>query len=102
LVLGETVSQDTPALVVGSPVFGVEEPGVWKVYPNPFSEKLRIEAPGSHEIRISDLLGRINQVTKMENQIELETHSLKMGLYLLQCIDIKTGSVKSHVLLKEN
>jgi hypothetical protein len=81
---------------------GVEEPGVWKVYPNPFREKLRIEAPGSHEIRISDLLGRINQVTKMENQIELETYSLKMGLYLLQCIDIKTGSVKSHVLLKEN
>jgi aryl-phospho-beta-D-glucosidase BglC (GH1 family) len=81
---------------------GVEELSVWKVYPNPFREKLRIEAPGSYEIRISDLLGRINQVTKMENEIELETQSLKTGFYLLQSIDVKTGDIKSQVILREN
>ena len=90
------------AEVVEDIPLGVQESGVWKVYPNPFREKLKIEALGSHEIRISDLLGRINQVTKMENEIELETQSLKSGLYLLQCIDIKTGELKSRLLCKEN
>jgi hypothetical protein len=90
------------AEVVEDIPLGVQESGVWKVYPNPFREKLKIEAPGSHEIRISDLLGRINQVTKMENEIELETQSLKTGFYLLQSINVKTGDMKSQVLLKEN
>ena len=90
------------AEVVEDIPLGVQESGVWKVYPNPFREKLKIEAPGSHEIRISDLLGRINQVTKMENELELETQSLKTGFYLLQSIDVKTGDMKSQVLLKEN
>jgi hypothetical protein len=90
------------AEVVEDIPLGVKESSVWKVYPNPFREKLRIEAPGTHEIRISDLLGRIHQVTKMENEVELETQSLKNGFYLLQSIDIKTGEMKSQVLLKEN
>jgi CRISPR/Cas system-associated protein Csx1 len=90
------------AEVVEDIPLGVKESSVWKVYPNPFREKLRIESPGSHEIRMSDLLGRIHQVTKMENEIELETQSLKNGFYLLQSIDIKTGDMKSQVLLKEN
>jgi len=81
---------------------GVEELSALQVYPNPFREKLRIEAPGSYVIRISDMLGRINQVTKMENEIELETQSLKSGLYLLQCINNKTGELKSRLLCKED
>jgi len=81
---------------------GVEEYSALKVYPNPFREKLRIVAPGSHTIRISDMLGRINQVTKMENEIELETQSLKSGLYILQCVNEKTGELKSRLLIKEN
>ena len=81
---------------------GVEEYSALKVYPNPFREKLRIEAPGFHAIRISDMLGRINQVTKMENEIELETQSLKSGLYILQCVNEKTGELKSQLLIKEN
>jgi hypothetical protein len=90
------------AEVVEDIPLGVVEPSAWKVYPNPFRGKLRIEAPGSHEIRISDLVGRIHQVTKMENEIELEMQSLKNGFYLLQSIDVKTGDMKSQVLLKEN
>jgi hypothetical protein len=72
------------------------------VYPNPFREKLRIEVPGTHVIQIIDMLGRINLVTKMENEIDLETQTLKSGLYMLQCINEKTGELNSRLLYREN
>jgi hypothetical protein len=48
------------------------------------------------------MLGRIIQVKKMENELELETQSLKSGCYILQCADEKTGELTSRLLLKEN
>ena len=90
------------AEVVEDIPLGVEETGVLNVYPNPFNGKLKIEAQGPHDIQIIDLHGRIIQVTKMENEIEMETQSLKSGLYLLECIDHKTGEFKSRLIYKEN
>jgi len=81
---------------------GIEERSALSVYPNPFREKLRIEVPGTHVIQIIDMLGRIIQVTKMENEIDLETQTLKSGLYMLQCINEKTGELNSRLLYREN
>jgi len=65
---------------------------IYKIYPNPVSERLFIEIPASDGkiiTRVSDLSGRLvlENIADQENgRLALDVSALKRGIYTLQII----------------
>jgi endoglucanase len=79
------------------------EPQKNLVYPNPFSDRIKIVSRGPKIIRLMDFQGKTLIYSNLKNdQEELETSQWKTGIYFLQIINTDTGYTETHKLLKEN
>ena len=57
------------------------------VYPNPATDKVRIEASGMNQIIVCDLAGRvIRDITTSCDDVTLDVSDLQSALYLLRIV----------------
>ena len=78
----------------------------FKIFPNPVESTLTIEQdmPSLCEIRISDMLVRVNWKSKINNQktvLTKEIENLNQGIYWLEIQDIKTGKRSGKKFIKK-
>ena len=68
------------------------------VYPNPFTQQIRIQNAEAAEVQIVDALGKLVYSKKVEANAEIDLHTLEAGVYTL-FIQSDTGN-KSTKLIK--
>lgn len=81
-----------------SPCLGIEDleaAGLWKVYPNPVVNELKIESAFEGILKVFDLSGReLYQSHLLQGENTLDTSFLNAGVYSLQ---ISTGNLTRHL-----
>ena len=80
----------------------VSEQNSIKIYPNPVTDVINIDAPENLKYRtnIYDLNGRLISSSKNKSVIEIQT--LSLGLYLIEITDLDSGHKVVEKIIKAN
>ncbi|MFL5764811.1 MAG: T9SS type A sorting domain-containing protein [Bacteroidia bacterium] len=73
-----------------------------RIFPNPTSGQIEIEASGFYgkTLRITNMLGEVVYVTKMENRVSLDLTSLPKGVYFLKAISDEGQTSTQKIILQ--
>lgn len=94
--LASTVSMAVPSSNVG---IGQVENLIARIWPNPFSEELRVSIPNEQDFtfELKSVSGQLIQQGSGKSTLEIQTAILKSGLYILQ-IKSKNGNYLTKVV----
>lgn len=75
----------TPTSPVSTAAIGENDPLLWAVYPNPFTDVITIESTYFETVHVYDVTGRlIYEIALLSPLTELSTQQLSMGNYLVR------------------
>jgi hypothetical protein len=94
--LASTVSMAVPSSNVG---IGQVENLIARIWPNPFSEELRVSIPNEQDFtfELKSVSGQLIQQGSGKSTLEIPTAILKSGLYILQ-LKSKNGNYLTKVV----
>lgn len=77
----------TPFMIDGSGVDAIDDTSDIRLYPNPFTDEIRISAPEKTEsIRITDINGNSVMSVDIDDRKSISTEELPAGFYLVSVI----------------